>query len=183
VQTSPKEFQFHEFYWNVGTEPDPEDLKDDPEMPELVEDEDSDSDSEDGGDSDDEDALPPQDFLEELYKDFPSLRMESQSSSSHRPSKTQPACAAHPSVTTQAEELSNHRAEVSIRDSETTEPSCIPTFETTAQPGKEREAPTEIIYARTEWDPSSLGSKSLQRASGGSHEYYGRVGKERDHLK
>ena len=144
AQTGPKEFQFHEFYWNVGTEPDPEDLKDDPEMPELVEDEDSDCDSEDDGDSDDEDVSPPQDFLEELYKDFPSLRMESQSSSSRRRSKTQHACAAHPSVTTQVEELSNHRAEVSTRDSETTEPSCIPTIETTAQPGKEREAPTEM---------------------------------------
>jgi hypothetical protein len=47
-------------------------------------------------------------------------------------------------VTTQAKDLLNHRAEVLIRDSETTEPSCIPTVETTAQLGKEHKAPTEM---------------------------------------
>jgi hypothetical protein len=80
-------------------------LKDDPEMPELVEDVDSDSDDE---------ANTPQDFMEELYKDFPSLRIESHSSSSCKWSNTKKnPCAA------------NHMAEDSRTD--TTEPRPNPT--------------------------------------------------------
>ena len=83
AQTGPKEFQFHEFYWNVDTEPDPEDLTNDPEMPELVKDVDSDSDDYSDEDDDTDDKDTPQVFMEELYKNFPSLRMESHSSHSH----------------------------------------------------------------------------------------------------
>lgn len=78
AQTAPTEWQFHEFYCNVCTEPNLEDLMPDPKMPEPAEDVDLDDDSQDGsseyGSGNKGDTL--QDFIETLYYNFPFLRTE-----------------------------------------------------------------------------------------------------------
>jgi hypothetical protein len=92
AQTAPTEWQFHEFYCDVCTEHDLEDLMDDPKMPELAEDVDLDDDSEDGdseyGSGDEGDML--QDFIERSDQDFPFPRTEGHPRTDSRPTGNQP---------------------------------------------------------------------------------------------